>query len=206
MQLHDRNSLFKEKFGLFCGALSILSAFIFIIIAYLNSPGYDPVNQTISKLGITPYGSLPFAFGTVLSGISFIFYFLFYLNGKISKPGSKFLDLHLSTLFGILGGIFLAGVGLFPDKEPFIVLHFVSAFFFFSFFGFSILLISLNLEVTEIDSRVEFLRIFGLLVVFLAILHGIFSTIDFYGPIWQKISVISYFFWYSWLMIYFWKK
>lgn len=196
-----------EKIGIIAGVMGFLISFVFILLAYINSPDYDPVNQTISKLGIlTISGSYFFATGTILSGMAIIILFWLYITKNIPVNSLKLYNTDFSTLsgiFGVLGGIFLIGVGIFPDKGFTVIPHFITAALMFSCMGTNIFLNSVILIENNLwDNSGTNLGYFGIAVVLIAIIHAIFSLLKFFGPVWQKIAVFSFIVWYILFFIY----
>ena len=189
-----------QNIGLLSGLISFLSFVIFIPLAYIYTPSYDPINQTISKLGIiTPNGSFYFSIGNLISGLSIIIYYWFFLNRVVPLSPRTINNTSITTIssiFGVLGGIFLIGVGILPDRDLTIIPHFLTATAMFCSIGGSIFLFSIVLledEAITITGRL--IAFLGILTCVIAILHGVFSVLKIFGPLWQKTSVAAYIVW-----------
>jgi len=107
--------------------LTAVSAFlIFTFIAFLNYPGYDFTSQFLSELGTGP-GAVWFNAGLMLSGICLAAFFM-----QLMKK------YHAMSMAGILCGLALSGIGIFPlPQEP---AHGIMAALFFVLAGTTLLI------------------------------------------------------------------
>ncbi len=115
---------------------AILAPVVFvllIVIAILNYPGYNPVENYLSDLGIGKNSAVFFNLGVAIMGIfvilmSISFYKIFNDN-FLCKAGSVLL---------LLGGIFLVGVGIITSEYGF--MHVLVAGLFFGGVALALLL------------------------------------------------------------------
>ncbi len=192
----------NDAFGLIIGISGFFLGSVFVVLAYLNSPSYNPVEHTISKLGIqTQLGGFYFTIGVLTLAISMAVYFWFYVQKKVIQLSYAKVQPKLSlysVYLGIIGSIFLSGVGLLPDRDLTVIPHFLTAAAMFFSYGSSIFLISyLIFKGQEKESsNLKLVAYLGFAVCAMAIIHGILSTLKFYGPVWQKIAVFGYIIWF----------
>ncbi len=192
----------KHVLSTVLGILSLVILIGFGLLAYLNSPNYDPLVHTISKLGIqTAEGSLYFTISTVLGGSFLLAYFL--INKDIFPFHSHrmFKDKSLTSwshYFTISGSVFLILVGLFPDRGITVIPHFLVAAAMFTCIGIAIFIWSLTLweDYSQEISSARPVALLGFFTCIIALMHGFFSSIKFHGPIWQKTAVFFYVVWF----------
>jgi hypothetical membrane protein len=196
----------KNLVGYYLGWLSIIFTTSMIIIAFLVSTEYNFYLKTISKLGIDPTGQYPFIFGTAVGGILLILFHILYFEDRIIESAL----IKRGRIFGMISGIGMIGVGVFPDYPNNFLLeatHFVFALIFFVFMTLSIIFYGLYLrDLGFKNDNDKLLYRFSLFVALLTILHSVFSFIkgnvtigDFefgISIIWQKITVFFLVTWY----------
>ena len=190
--------------GTYAGILGLILTPVLMIVAYYMEPTYQPVLQTISKLGITPNGEYVFVLSTIVGGSSLIvFHYFSYKEKALTNT-----TLHQARLFGIISGFGLIGVGVVQDYPDLIhqIPHWLSAFVFFLLTFLFIVYFCKFLK--ENNNKQNFRLTYNLayLAEFLAIsylLTSIFTQkltlfmIDFkLHVIWQKLTVVSYLIWY----------
>lgn len=192
----------KYMLGLVFGVLALITFVVFGILAYINSPNYDPVVHTISKLGIqTPEGGLYFTIGVVLGGVFIFLYFWIMRDVFPFKSHRVVWNRELtywSHILSLAGSVFLILVGLLPDRGITVIPHFLVAAAMFTCIGVAIFIWSLTLW-EDYSQRVpftKFVALLGFITCGIAVLHGFFSSIKFYGPIWQKTAVLFYLLWF----------
>ena len=194
----------NEKIGFYSGVFALIITPIMIIIAFFNEPSYQPLLQTISKLGVTNHGQIYFIIGAAIGGFSLIiFYYFFFYELAIRNSQIK-----IARIFGILSGVGLIGVGIIQDKQElfFRFFHWLSSVIFFLFSVLFIIYFLNSLKKADLNNKYSFLFITGFfpiivlaLYVFLSIFSNTmtFGSISFKIPvIWQKISVFTLLCWY----------
>ena len=199
----------KVTLGNLSGLAAIVLLPLFLGMALLNAPEYNGLTQTISKLGVTENGWLFFVLGTAISGGLLVIYYRFYLYEILNRGKNT----QLGSLFGIISGLMLIGVGLFQDKEDFILrtTHFVFSGLFFGSMGLSIYHLSRFLR-TSSYLWGKNLGLLGYIVCVGAILHFFFSflkgnitvgNVEFsIAVVWQKVTVSGYVIWSVLLQFY----
>lgn len=165
------------------GLLSVSLGAIFIILSYLNFPGYDMINNDVSVLGIGP-GLAPFFFfiSLILVGMFAIPFYIFLgrflreKNEKLTKRGVK---------LSIIGCIALSMIAFFPVINLVIgVIHVTLAGIYFvckclSLIFFSLIMLREN-NFSKIHAYYGFIAA-GLIVFYIIVRWSIVEWIVFFA-------------------------
>ncbi|MFX0071839.1 MAG: DUF998 domain-containing protein [Candidatus Hermodarchaeota archaeon] len=108
------NIFYKVIPGGVFGLTSVLLAFVFVALSYINFPGYNMMENDVSVLGIGPGLSAPlFNTGLKIAGFTAIPFFI-YLGIILKKENHDFKTIKRATLLSILGCVSLSLIGFFP--------------------------------------------------------------------------------------------
>jgi hypothetical membrane protein len=102
-----------SKIECFFGLIGVSFAIVFIIIAALVTPGYNPLEDTVSSLG-TGIARTLFSIGFVSSG-SLTIPFILYLE-KTLIGINEFIR-RIATTVAVISSVSIALVGILPDPE-----------------------------------------------------------------------------------------
>lgn len=193
--------------GIYSGIIGLICTPILMIVAYFMEPTYQPLLQTISKLGITPNGEYVFIMSTIVGGLSIILFHYFSLQDKSVTDR----NLQYARIFGIISGFGLIGVGIVQDYNDLIhqVPHWLSAFSFFFLTFLFIVFFCKFLRENNFNQNFKFtynLAIFTELIAIFYIAISLFTQkmtflmIEFkMHVILQKLTVVSFIIWYIFL-------
>ncbi|TFG04281.1 MAG: DUF998 domain-containing protein [Promethearchaeota archaeon] len=108
------DTLFKYIPGGLFGLASVILAFIFVTVSYLNFPGYNMMDNDVSILGIGPeLSAIAFNVGLIVIGFVAIPFFI-YLGRVVKKEADNPKLINRSVGLTILGCISLSLLGIFP--------------------------------------------------------------------------------------------
>jgi hypothetical protein len=203
------------RIGYYAGSFSLVVLFTSLIWALIVSPDYSFYIQTISKLGVTKQGALPFTLGICITGVLLLIFCFFYLR----KAMPNIIEVKIANLSGIVAGMSMIGIGIFPDtpaSQVITILHLLAAAILFISVGLLIALYSKYLF--QLTGKYEnLLAKIGVTVVIIIIGHLFFSFLN--SPVklteilvlvpsvvWQKITVIASTLWYLLFLYYCWKR
>ena len=160
----------KNKLESVFGLVGITISSILLFIAVLLTPGYNPLEDTVSSLALGPAKSL-FSISFVVGGSMGIPFYI-YLERELSNLNE--VVRRLATAMSIITCVCIALVGIIPDEtylEVFRVFHSTVAFFSFissaAYIGLFSILMYLSSKKSQI-SRISFrkyLAILGFIIV-----------------------------------------
>lgn len=198
------NYSLRISIGIYAGIVGLILTLVLMIVAYSMEPTYQPLLQTISKLGITPSGEYVFVLSTIVGGSTLILFHYFSLEDLSGADK----NLQYAQTFGIISGIGLIGVGIVQDYNDLFhqIPHWLSAFVFFLLTFLFIVYFCKYLQ--ENNYKQKFLLTWNLayFTEFMAVTYLLTSVftqkmtlfmIDFkLHVIWQKLTVLSFVIWY----------
>lgn len=177
----------KNKFESIFGLVGIIISSILLFMAVLLTPGYNPLEDTVSSLALGPAKSL-FSIAFVIGGSMGIPFYI-YLERELSNLNE--IIRRLATAISIITCVCIALVGIIPDEtyiEIFRVFHSIVAFFSFIssvvYIGLFSILMYLSSKESQI-SRISFRKyhailgfiIVGVLIILLTTLLPIIEWI-----------------------------
>ena len=195
-------------FGGIFGILSITSAIIGDIIAFILFPGYNLTKKAVSYLCRGP-GGIFFQVGAVLSGL-FAILFLLSLANSLYRNSSNERLIETSIIVSIVSCICLIFLGIFCGSNPIIaLLHGIFAFI--SWFSGLLYVTLLNILILKDSRYSNFLAYIGfflswslglLLVIFLLHFHTPFHILVLILPSLEWFNTILIMVWYFIVSIY----
>jgi hypothetical membrane protein len=102
-----------SKIECFFGLVGVLFAIVFVLLAALFTPGYNPLEDTVSSLGTGTAKTL-FSIGFVASG-SLTIPFILYLE-KTLLGINEFVR-RIATAIAVISSVCVALVGILPDPD-----------------------------------------------------------------------------------------
>ena len=171
----------KNKLESMFGLVGITISSILLLMAVLLTPGYNPLEDTVSSLALGPAKSL-FSIAFVIGGSMGIPFYI-YLERELSNLNE--IVRRIATAMSIITCVCIALVGIIPDEtyiEIFRIFHSTVAFFSFissaTYIGLFSILMYLSSKETQI-SRISFRKyhailgfiIVGVLIILLITLH-----------------------------------
>jgi len=160
----------KNKLESVFGLVGIIISSILLIMAVLLTPGYNPLEDTVSSLALGPAKSL-FSIAFVIGGSMGIPFYI-YLERELSNLNE--IVRRLATAMSIITCVCIALVGIIPDEtyiELFQIFHSTVAFFSFissaAYIGLFSILMYLSSSESQI-SRISFRKyhaILGFIIV-----------------------------------------
>jgi len=151
------------------------SVFLYI----LGDSSFSVFTHYLSHLGIGPNGAnFVFNFGSMISGIVLVFFFLNLSAYLIKKEVPKIL-VNLSFIAGFMASIGIFMVGVFPSDESQFLHNFAASFFFLGGLS-SCILYGISEWRARGISKLQALS--GFVVAFSFLVFLFFTTINFYNP------------------------
>lgn len=189
----------RTRLGFVVGLVLMLGSLATILVAWLLSPSYDPLTQTISELGTQKTaGSIVFMAGMTLNGFLMVAYaYLF-----VQKLGETSLIYHATWMTGV-AGLALVGLALLPTEGPTELPHFLFALAYFFLFALGVAVLSRYYHTRTTSHR--WLVSGGYSATAITVFF-LFAFPTPFGPVVQKITVMGFMAWHLSLLAVWWKE